>query len=202
MKRAILTFCTFFCLNLIVFARPQAMVKPVSEGKDAAMKWLVLVDEGEYGKSWDLSAKPFQTSVTKADWIVGMNRARRFYGKVLSRKFEDSIYAANPPGFAPGEYEILHFKVRLAMKGQATEVVSMELQSNGKWLVAGYHIALKDQIRVRPLEFLDHRGSKFLGRVFPAQVRRADLLFARHRFERLHDAPAGFGFAQMFHHQG
>jgi hypothetical protein len=40
---------------------------------------------------------------------------------------------------------------------QAMEVVSMELQGNGKWVVAGYHIALKNQIRIRPLEFLDHR---------------------------------------------
>jgi Protein of unknown function (DUF4019) len=157
MKTTILTVCAFFSLSLTVFARPQAMVKPVSEGKDAAMKWLALVDKGEYGKSWDLAAKPFQSSVTKADWIAGMKRARRFYGKVLSRKFQESTYAANPPGFAPGEYEILRFKVRLGAQGPATEVVSMELQSNGKWLVAGYHIALKDRIRVRPLELLDHR---------------------------------------------
>jgi Protein of unknown function (DUF4019) len=157
MKTAILTVCTFFCLSLTVFATPQAMVKPTSEGKGAAIKWLALVDKGEYGRSWDLAAKPFQSSVTKASWIVGMKRARRFYGKVLSRKFEDSTYAANPPGFAPGEYEILRFKVRLGAQGPATEVVSMELQSNGRWLVAGYHIALKNRIRVRPLEFLDHR---------------------------------------------
>lgn len=157
MKTTILTICTLVCLNITAFASPQAMVKPATDGRGAAMKWLALIDAGHYGKSWDRAAKPLQTSVTKAGWIVGMNKARRFYGKVLSRKFKDTIYATNPPGFAPGEYEILHFEVKLANKGQATEIVSMELQSNGKWAVAGYHIALKNQIRVRPLEFLDHR---------------------------------------------
>jgi len=157
MKTAILTICTLVCLNLSASAKPQAMVKPRTDGRAIAMKWLALIDAGHYGKSWDVAARPFQTSVTRAGWILGMNRARRFYGKVLSRKFKDKIYATNPPGFAPGEYEILHFKVRFAVKGQATEVVSLELQSNGKWLVAGYHIALKNQIRVHPLEFLDHR---------------------------------------------
>ena len=157
MKASILSLCAFFCLSPAVFARPQAMVKPTSEGKGSALKWLAVVDQGEYGRSWDLAAKPFQASVTRAGWIAGMKSARRFYGKVLSRKFEGSTYAANPPGFVPGEYEILRFKVRLGAQGPATEVVSMELQSNGKWLVAGYHIALKNQIRVRPLEFLDHR---------------------------------------------
>lgn len=157
MKTIILTICTLVCLNFSAFAKPQAMVKPATDGRAAAMKWLALIDAGDYGKSWDLAAKPLQASVTRADWILGMNRARRFYGKVLSRKFKDTIYAKNPPGFAPGEYEILHFKVRLAIKGQATEVVSMQLQSDDQWLVAGYHIALKDQIRVHPLESLNHR---------------------------------------------
>jgi hypothetical protein len=157
MKTAILTVCTFFCLQLAAFAGPQAMVKPATDGRWAAMKWLAMVDAGAYSKSWTLASKSFQSSVSKARWVRGMSRAQRFYGKVLSRKLKHSIYATNPPGFAPGEYEILKFNVRLAIKGQATEVVSVELQSNGEWLVAGYHIALKNQIRVLPLKFLDHR---------------------------------------------
>lgn len=157
MKTTILTICTLACLSQTSFAKPQAMVKPATDGRATAMKWLALIDAGDYGKSWDLAAKPLQSSVTRASWILGMNSARRFYGKVLARKFKDTIYAANPPGFVPGEYEIVHFKVRLANRGQATEVVSMELQSNGQWVVAGYHIALKNRIRVRPLEFPDHR---------------------------------------------
>jgi len=157
MKTAILAICALVCLNLSAFACPQAMVKPATDGRDAAMKWLGLVDAGHYGKSWDLAASPLQSSVTRAGWVLGMNSARRFYGKVLSRKFMNTTYAANPPGFAPGEYEILHFKVRFATKGQGTEVVSMELQSNSQWLVAGYHISLKNHIRVRPLELPDHR---------------------------------------------
>ena len=157
MNTSILAICAAFCLNLAVLRAHQAIIKPVQEGKGTAVKWLALVDDGDYGKSWDVSAKPFQSSVTRADWIVGMNKARRFYGKVLSRKFESSTYAANPPGFVPGEYEILRFEVNFRVQGRATEIVSMELQNNGKWLVAGYHISLKNQIRVRPLDFLDDR---------------------------------------------
>ncbi len=157
MKTTILTICTLACLNFSAFAEPQAMVKPGTDGRAVAMKWLALIDAGDYGKSWDLAAEPLQSSVTRAGWILGMHRARRFYGKVLSRKFKQAIYARNPPGFAPGEYEILQFEVRLANSGQATEVVSMQLQADGGWLVAGYHLALKNQIRIRPLEFLDYR---------------------------------------------
>lgn len=157
MRAAIIITCVSLCLSLSSFAAPQAIVKPTSEGKGAAIKWLALVDGGEYGKSWESAAKPFQASISRAGWIVGMTKARRFYGRVLSRKLETSTYAANPPGFVPGEYEILRFEVNFRARGAATETVSMELQSNGKWLVAGYHISLKNHIRVRPLEFLDHR---------------------------------------------
>lgn len=155
MKTAILAVCVW--LSLVASAKPQAMVKPATDGRDVAVKWLALIDAGGYAKCWDLAATPLQSSVTKAGWILGMSRARRFYGKVLSRKFKETVYATNPPGFPPGEYEILQFKVRFSTRGEATEFVSMKMQSDGGWLVAGYHIELKNAVRTRPLELLYHR---------------------------------------------
>jgi Protein of unknown function (DUF4019) len=155
MKIAIVAIC--FWLSLAALAKPQAMVEPATDGRDVALKWLALIDSGGYGKCWDLAATPLQSSVTKAGWILGMSRARRFYGKVLSRKFKETVYATNPPGFPPGEYEILQFKVRFSARGEATEFVSMKMQTDGQWLVAGYHIELKNAVRTRPLEFLYHR---------------------------------------------
>lgn len=105
------------------------------------MKWLALVDEGAYGKSWDLAAKSFQTRMTRAEWMAGMKRFRARYGKVLSRKFKDALYTVNPPGFAPGEHETLRFTINLARRGSAIEVVFMTLQKNGEWRVSGYSIA-------------------------------------------------------------
>ena len=140
MKTAILTICTFFCLNLATSAAPQAMIKPTTDGKGAALKWLRLVDEGAYGKSWDLAAKAFESRMTKAEWVAGMKKFRARYGKVRSRKFKDSIFALNPPGFDPGEHETLRFTINLSRQGPATEVVSMDLQPNGEWRVSGYSI--------------------------------------------------------------
>jgi hypothetical protein len=157
MKTAALTICTLFCLNLALLAEPQAMVKPRTDGRGAAMQWLAVVDAGKYRTSWDLASKTFQASVSKAHWALGMDKVRRFYGEVLSRKFKDSAYAVNPPGFAPGEYEMVLFKVRLGMQGAATEAVFMEMKSYGVWQVAGYTITLKNQVQVLPLKFLNHR---------------------------------------------
>jgi Protein of unknown function (DUF4019) len=140
MKTAILTICTFFCLTLATSAKPQAMVKPTTDGRGAAMKWLRLVDEGAYGKSWDLAAKSFRSRMTKAEWVAGMKKFRAHYGKVSSRKFKESMYALNPPGFVPGEHETLRFTINLARRGRATEVVSMVMQNKGEWRVSGYSI--------------------------------------------------------------
>lgn len=157
MKAAALTICTLFCLNLALLAEPQAMVKPRTDGRVVAMKWLAVVDAGKYRASWDLASKTFQASVSKTQWVLGMERARRFYGEVLSREFKDSAYAVNPPDFAPGEYEMVRFKVRLRIQGPATEAVFMEMKSYGVWQVAGYAITLKNQVQVLPLKFLNHR---------------------------------------------
>ena len=200
MKTAILTVSTLISLSLTVPARPQAIVKPLTDGKSAAMKWLALLDAGHSGACWDRAAKTFRNGVSRTEWIAGMSRARKFYGRVLSRKFGNSDYASNPPGHTPGEYEILQFRVRLAIQGQATEVVSMVMGSKGEWLVAGYTITLKNGIRVLPLKFPDNRGGKFLSGVLAAQVRRADLFFSGHCSERLHDAPGGLQLAQVIHH--
>ena len=200
MKTAILTVCTLICTSLTVPARPQATVKPMKDGKSAAIKWLELLDAGHSGACWDQAAKTLRNGVSRSEWIAGMSRARRFYGRVLSRKFRNSAYASNPPGYTPGEYEILHFKVRLAIQGQATEAVSMVMGSKGAWLVAGYAITLKDGVRVHPLKCPDDRSGKFLGSVLAAQVRGADLFFSSDSPERLHYAPAGFRLAQVVHH--
>ena len=155
MKTAILTICVW--LGATALVKPQAMVRPATDGREAAAKWLALVDADAYGACWALASKAFQSSVSKPRWVIGMNRARRFYGKVLARKFKNAVYSANPPEFAPGEYELLRYQVDLALQGPATEVVLMVMEGPGQWQVAGYTIVLKNEVWIQPLDFLNDR---------------------------------------------
>jgi hypothetical protein len=141
LKTGILTICIVLCLNLAVFGKPQAMVKPATDGRRAALEWLALVDAGRYSASWNRADKLLQSRITRAEWAAGMKKVRALCGKVLSRKFKGSVFAVNPPGLPPGEHETLQFTIKLARHGQATEIVSMIMQSNGEWRVTGYHIA-------------------------------------------------------------
>ena len=144
MKRTIITICTLLCLGQPSFANPQAMVKPTSDGRKAALKWLGLLDRGQYAASWDRAAKHFQERVTKADWIAGMKKLRQQYGKVQSREFKGSTFDVNPPGLPAGEHETLRFAVKLARRGRAGEVVSLIMQKDGEWRVSGYYLTPVD----------------------------------------------------------
>ena len=144
MKRAIVAICTLLCLSAPSFANPQAMVKPTRDGRGAAMKWLALLDEGQYAASWDGAAKSFQDRITKSDWIAGMKKLHEQYGKVVSRKFKDSTFDVNPPGLPSGEHETLRFTIKLERRGRVDEVVSLIMQKNGGWRVSGYYLTPVD----------------------------------------------------------
>ena len=54
--------------------------------QDAARTWLVAVDAGAYGKSWDLSAELFQKAVKRDDWEKTLVAARGPMGSAGARK--------------------------------------------------------------------------------------------------------------------
>jgi len=157
MRTGTLTISVLLLLNVVMFAGPQAMVKPSTDGRGTAEQWLRLVDAGRYAASWNQAAKSFQSRITKEEWITGMEKARTFYGKVLSRKFKKAAFDVNPPGFPSGEYETLWYKTRLAIAGTALEVVSMEREGGGAWRVSAFYVVPERKLRFLPLEFLDHR---------------------------------------------
>lgn len=200
MKTASLTICALFFVDLLAIARPQAMVKPSTDGRGPAAQWLRLMDDGRYAASWSLAAKSLQSRISEEEWITGMRKVRAFFGRVMSRKFENAAFDINPPGLPSGEYETIWYKIRLAIEGTAIEIVSMEREGGGKWRVRAFSIAPEKKLRFLPLQFLNHRRGKFLRSAFAAQVRSAHLLFAGHFPQRVHHALAGCRLAQVFHH--
>jgi len=150
MRTANLTICELLLFNLLLMARPQAMITPSTDGRKAAEHWLGLVDGGRYAASWNRAARSFQSGINQNKWIAGMKKVRMSYGKVLSRKFENASFDVNPPGFPSGEYETLRYKIRLAIAGTAVEVVSMK-REGGEWRVSAFSIVTDQKRRPLPL---------------------------------------------------
>lgn len=151
MRTGSLTICVLLFFNLVLIARPQAMISPSTDGRAAAEYWLSLLDRGCYAASWNLATRSFQSRINRNKWIAGMKKIRMSYGKVQSRKFENSAFDVNPPGLPSGEYETLWYKIRLAAAGTAMEVVSMKYKGGGKWRVSAFSIVTDPKGRSLPL---------------------------------------------------
>jgi hypothetical protein len=112
----------------------------VEEAVKAAESWLALVDTGEYGKSWDLSAELFKGALTREKWVQTLEGTRGPLGNLVSRKVKSRQYATSLPGAPDGEYVVIQFSTSFAKKKSAIETVTPMKDPDGVWRVSGYYI--------------------------------------------------------------
>ncbi|MGI9534264.1 MAG: DUF4019 domain-containing protein [Thermodesulfobacteriota bacterium] len=130
-------FVAFFTTTLLTFADENETKK---QALKSAESWLNLVDNGEYGKSWDNTSKLFQNAVPKATWEQQIKAVRPPFGKVISRKLESSTYATQLPGAPDGEYVVIQYKTVFENKAISVETITPMKDPDGKWKVSGYYI--------------------------------------------------------------
>ena len=114
--------------------------KPEVVAEKAAQSWLAVVDAGKYGESWDQAAQSFKKAVTQEKWIGALKQVREPLGKAASRKVKGTEYQENPPGGPAGKYVIVQYNTDFENKKATVETVSLTLESDGQWRVAGYFI--------------------------------------------------------------
>lgn len=118
----------------------SAAVSPLTEAREAALRWLALIDEGAYGESWEQAATLFRIGVGKENWQRAVGSARREIGKSLVRQFKSATFTRGLPGAPEGEYVIVQFTSQYENKASALETVSMTREPDGVWRVAVYNI--------------------------------------------------------------
>jgi|SRR5579863_563243 len=102
--------------------------------------WLKLVDDGNYGDSWDHASSYFRDNVTKETWQQKATGVRQPLGAVVSRKIIRVQYATSLPGAPDGQYVVVEYRTTFAHKKAALETVTPMLDKDGKWRVSGYYI--------------------------------------------------------------
>ena len=110
------------------------------DGVQAAQAWVKLLDDGQYGASWDRAAALFKAAISRADWEKKAASARAPLGKVLSRKLASSQLAHALPGAPDGTYVIVLYDTQFEHKAQARETVTVALDSGERFRGAGYFI--------------------------------------------------------------
>ncbi|MFQ5729671.1 MAG: DUF4019 domain-containing protein, partial [Waddliaceae bacterium] len=69
--------CLFF---LAITSIVQAETDPLQASAQASEKWLLLVDNGKYGESWDVGSATFKLTIPKDRWVSLMGQIRKPLG--------------------------------------------------------------------------------------------------------------------------
>ncbi|MEZ5743218.1 MAG: DUF4019 domain-containing protein [Sphingomonadaceae bacterium] len=110
-----------------------------SEALPAALRWVALVDEGDWRASWRTSGQLFNGKVTLAQWTKSITPVRPPLGAVRTRNVQSVRKTRSLPGAPAGQYELLELKTDFANKRGAIETVVMAKEPTG-WKVVGYFI--------------------------------------------------------------
>lgn len=106
----------------------------------SAEQWLVMVDAGQYAKSWQEASGYFRNAITRDTWEQSVGAVRKPLGKVISRNVKSSTYTTSLPGAPDGEYVVVQFETVFEHKAAAVETITPMLDSDGTWRVSGYFI--------------------------------------------------------------
>ena len=114
-----------------------------TQNKDAlaaAENWLIIIDKGEYAKSWKEAAEYFKTAITEEEWVQSMQAVRKPLGKLISRKVKSLTPKTSLPNTPEGNYVVIQFETSFANRKSGIETVTPQFGKDGNWRVSGYHI--------------------------------------------------------------
>jgi Protein of unknown function (DUF4019) len=102
--------------------------------------WLSLIDNQDYGTSWDTAATLFRSAVTREQWQAAVRGARAPFGQLKARTLKSATSTTTLPGAPDGEYVVFQFDTSFDQKAAAIETVTAIREKDGTWRVGGYFI--------------------------------------------------------------
>ena len=106
---------------------------------EAAKAWLVLVDSGKFGESWDKAAFFFRSQVSRERWDEKLANSRVQLGRVTSRTLWNKGYTTELQNAPKAEYVVVLFNT-VFDGGKRVETVIPVLEKDGVWRVCGFSI--------------------------------------------------------------
>jgi len=130
------------CLAIIFV--PRLHQKPDPEKAEpataAASQFLELLDAGDYARSWQVSAALMKEKVTEEEWVDKLTGARSVSGALVERTQKRISYNTAAKDSPDGEYVLLFFDSSFEGQKSAKEQVTVMLEEDDNWRVAGYFI--------------------------------------------------------------
>ncbi len=107
--------------------------------RQAAEKWLKLLDDGDYEEAFEWEARDFRLSRTQAQFVRSMQAHRAPFGHFISRGVIGAASLHKLVGMPDGSYASIVFKTVFEHKPATAERVILAKQSVG-WRVIDYRI--------------------------------------------------------------
>ncbi|KAG1694644.1 Sarcosine oxidase subunit gamma [Nymphon striatum] len=161
-----------------------------------AITWLEIIDQGKYEESWNKTAPIFQQYLTSAEWNEALKKARKPFGKLLSRSATEEKAHDSLPGAPSGKYIVIKFSTKFENKASAIETVTLK-KDQSIWRVAGLSVSLlaiagitllastsQAQSPVFPPEQVFQATTAFIG--LSANANRAIMLIRMDRWDSNH----------------
>jgi Protein of unknown function (DUF4019) len=106
----------------------------------AAEKFLHLVDTDQFSQSWQISASLLKEKVPEQKWVDQLQRTRAITGPLVERAQDSMSYSTSAKDSPEGEYVLITFDTTFKAKSKVSEIVTVMLDKDKTWRVAGYFI--------------------------------------------------------------
>ena len=110
-----------------------------ADAKSAALRWLQLLDDGDYEEAFEFEAQDFRMYRTQAQFVRYMQARRAPFGRATSRSVIGARHIGKFVGAPEGNYESVIFKTAFEHKSPTAERVILAKQAVG-WRVIDYRI--------------------------------------------------------------
>ena len=129
---------------LVIIFLPRYMEKPDKEkaqlAKAATARFLQLLDADKYAESWQTSASLLKDKVAEDKWVELLKKNRSLLGPLVKRQQKEISYSTTATDSPEGEYILIIYDSTFQRKPGASEIVTVMLDKDKSWRVAGYFI--------------------------------------------------------------
>jgi len=106
----------------------------------AAKEFLGQIDADQYDASWRISAELLKKRVSLEEWHEQLAKIRDALGTQVKREQSDISYATTAKDSPDGEYIQIFYDSRFSKNAKVKETVTVMLEEDGQWRVAGYFV--------------------------------------------------------------
>lgn len=106
----------------------------------AATRFLQLIDANQFAESWQDSASLLQEKVPEQKWVEQLRKTREVAGPLVTRKQTSISYSTSAKDSPEGEYILIMYESAFKAKADAQEILTVMLDKDQTWRVAGYFI--------------------------------------------------------------